>query len=197
MKACKVDGCKLRCLAREFCSGHYKRYMKFGDPLACRQLKERKCTVQECKRKHFGLGLCSAHYQQQKYLGFIKPEEIRPTKARIGDLYVQKNGYVFMVVLPETPGSKRPQSGERRWVMLHHRFVMQEHIGRHLLPDEDVHHINGNRGDNRIENLEIWTRSHPRGQRSSDLVVWAKQILERYDTEKPPILRLVHGGRVA
>lgn len=36
------------------------------------------------------------------------------------------------------------------------------------------------RDDNRIENLELWSNSHPSGQRVDDKVAWAKKILETY-----------------
>lgn len=61
---------------------------------------------------------------------------------------------------------------------------MEEMLGRHLYPDERVHHMNRDRGDNRPENLELWTIGHPADARVEDAVTWAEEIIRRYKEGK-------------
>lgn len=74
----------------------------------------------------------------------------------------------------------------RKIKSLFHRVVMQDMIGRDLFPGENVHHKNGDRSDNRPSNLELWNTSQPSGQRISDKIEWAVEIIEKYgsDSEK-------------
>lgn len=61
---------------------------------------------------------------------------------------VKKGDYLYAVV------KNHPKAIEFGYV-LHHRIVMENYLGRVLEDDEIVHHINGNKKDNRIENLQI------------------------------------------
>lgn len=76
-----------------------------------------------------------------------------------------------------------------RWVdgrhekQAQHRVTMEEVLGRPLRKGEEVHHLNGVRYDNRPENLELWVKSQPSGQRPQDLVAWAKELLALYEPE--------------
>lgn len=77
-------------------------------------------------------------------------------------------GYVEMKVPEGTPGAGRRGKFSAGW-MLEHRFVIQQTLNRPLARHEQVHHINGVKDDNRLENLELWKlKSQVPGVRAAD-----------------------------
>jgi hypothetical protein len=173
-KLCIVRRCPRKAVCKGFCDAHYRRVRRYGDPLEDIPLGEptlrpqnvpalkTECTVSICNRASYMRGLCSAHYQ--RYLsGDIKESIPIREMATRGSGWIDASGYRRL------PGGKRE-----------HRQIMEDHLGRELLPDETVHHKNGVRDDNRIENLELRCGYHPQGTSPEDLIPWAEEILKRY-----------------
>lgn len=52
-----------------------------------------------------------------------------------------------------------------------HRLIMEETLGRYLLPKEQVHHINGDKTDNRIENLMLFDNASKHTKYHADLAI--------------------------
>ena len=179
---CSVNGCDSVAKAKGLCWVHRRRQINGTDlttPVRRNLGPGRKCSVIDCGRKHESGGLCGAHNRRKLHgLSFDKPiRKQKPRKHRYpGDKLISANGYVLVY----SPGN--PKATTAGYVT-EHRLVMSNHLNRDLLDTENVHHINGCRTDNRIENLELWTTFQPSGQRVSDQVKWAIEILTRYMPE--------------
>lgn len=86
---------------------------------------------------------------------------------------VSSKGYVLM------RGVDHPNVNASGYIF-EHRYVMSQYLGRALLDHENVHHKNGVRHDNHIDNLELWSESQPSGQRVEDLLIWARELINLY-----------------
>ncbi len=105
-----------------------------------------------------------------------------------GGVYKSAEGYMLLRK-PKHPNAKK--SG----YVLEHTCVMAKYLGRPLHKNEMVHHKNGNRSDNRIENLELMLKSeHFSGQRIKDLIAGAIALLEEYAPEK--LAGYIYGGKL-
>ena len=107
-------------------------------------------------------------------IGHTTPVYETPWGMRPG--YVME-GYVYVTV-PEHPRANASRK------VAYHRIVMEKMLGRYLLPEENVHHKNHIKDDNRQENLELWTRSQPAGARAIDKLAWAREIIALYGNEQ-------------
>lgn len=109
------------------------------------------------------------------YLKELLKSEVGPkNRGWKGGRHIQEDGYALIA---KSSHHRAKPNG----YVYEHILVMEEKLGRPLLRSENVHHINGVKADNRPENLELWVITQPSGQRVTDLIKWAKEIIFIYE----------------
>ena len=169
-KTCTEGGCELPVYGGGLCVRHYTAAFRKG--FRSGGATPESCEVEGCTLPVRSQGMCDKHYQTWRNWGTVEAP-VRPaptfTKRSGGD-----NPYVMV-----KGDSNCPMTMKNGYVA-EHRVVMSKRLGRPLEKFENVHHINGVRADNRPENLELWNTHQPAGQRPSDKVAWAVEILRLY-----------------
>ena len=121
------------------------------------------CLVPNCTIRHIGRVHCVS---QAERIMQTKGEYHAPHSLPNGTWRETVDGYIIRKV-------------DGKW-MFEHRYVMEQHLGRPLIDGESVHHKNGVKTNNQIGNLELWSKSQPSGQRISDKLDYAIDLITRF-----------------
>ena len=169
---CRVDGCDRPVKAMWLCNSHHNRRLRghrLDDPMRRKHSKyydHEICSVAGCHDGARSLGFCKQHYNRHA-AGRPVEGEIRAKEHPPGKRIPHTSGYIMVKI---ANGDWRNE----------HRHIMEQHIGRRLKKDEEIHHKNGQRDDNRIENLELWSKAQPAGQRVEDKLDWCREFIAEY-----------------
>lgn len=166
-RKCSAAGCENKHLARGLCRTHYQRArdnyeIEINRP---EKINGGEWLVGGCGLIAITRGFCSKHYA--KFQRYGDPLFESDWYKKRGEKIINDQGYVEVYVGADHPMARDSRVGE-------HRLVMSEHLGRPLFENENVHHKNGDKTDNRIENLELWVVAQPKGQRPPDLLKYAR-----------------------
>lgn len=164
--SCRVEGCEGEMKELGYCAMHYSRLRRNGElgPVESQiRSMNGQCMIVGCEDKVVCNSLCNMHYRRLLRTGELGPIERK--RALVGS-GVDAKGYRYINV-----------NGHQ---LKEHRLVMERVLGRPLAPNENVHHLDGDRLNNDPSNLELWVKTQPCGQRPKDRVKAAISLLKQY-----------------
>lgn len=130
------------------------------------------CKIKGCKKvlnKTEGQ-ICQMHrtrFHRYKDYNYISPNWAYLKK---GQALISPLGYLRINI-----------NGKR---VLHHRYIMEQHLGRKLTNKERIHHKNGIKTDNRIENLELFVNHSEHMKKYHPDICEKRKINPKYTPEK-------------
>jgi hypothetical protein len=119
-------------------------------------------------------------YQRQLYNSRLKRRQKKGWDLDLPKLRYRGKGYLDKKGYRVLNKKGNPYLTRKDNLIMEHVLVMSEFLGRRLEKGETVHHKNGIKDDNRIENLELWSNRHPPGQRVEDHIDWAVELLKKH-----------------
>jgi hypothetical protein len=165
---CKEQGCSGLAAGQGLCKFHYDRNRNGVSFKLPKRYKSETglCEIFGCSQKHAARRMCKMHLKRERDGNALEgPSRKNSYNWEIKDINWHKNENGYLA------GKFKGKA------VLQHRIFWELHTGDKLRPFENVHHKNGIRDDNRIENLELWTKPQPIGQRPEDLVSW---VIDHY-----------------
>jgi hypothetical protein len=159
MKICEVKECDRKSFCKGYCTKHYQKWKKYGNPEYIKDLGRPKSGInfvcKECgntfyrspseiekaKKHNSECKFCSKKCGYDHSRG--KQKKIVPLEER--EWKHNRKGYLSTTVRGKT--------------VLQHRWIIEKHLGRKLKKIEIIHHLNGIKDDNRIENLAVCTNT--------------------------------------
>jgi hypothetical protein len=144
----------------------YQKKYREANKAICYQRQRRS----EAKKKQQYIDKRRENYRKKRGIPLDDPFR----KRKDGEGNIDAQGYKTITK------KGHPNQTDSKGRIREHVYVMSEHLGRPLYKDESVHHKNGDRLDNAIENLELWSKKQPPGQRVEDKINFYIEYLNRY-----------------